>query len=240
MDLTPEELERLLNNQRHVIEGVKHDYPDLKGPEIVDQSIHRLNKNNHTDRYGRKARQSDGGNPNDDVITIRLDDDDFSQKKLIDVLGNANPHPDPEAPADVPMWGVVPAEQEPGNGFWTPAVRPDLDQVDPPDPPQPGEINVLILDYDKVVRRSDPHGLLIRFEVEDDQPVTHVWLDLVEDGEDAIPITFSQEPRKDGRYVRALAFKPTINGDFTLRVTATDAVGRQASADGPVLVRVQP
>jgi hypothetical protein len=232
MDISQEELDHLLRDQTDVIEGVKHDYPNLHGADITDQSIHRLNKRNNTNRYGRKARQPNGGNPNEDVVTIRLKDDDYSQKKLIDVLIDGGG-------ADKPTWQVKPANEEPGNGYWTPAVHPDRDAEVPPDPPT-GSLNVLILDYDKTVRRSDPKGMLIRFEVESDQPVIEVTLDLVEDGEPEIPIAFKAARAQDGRYVRALAFKPTVNGDFTLRVSAKDAAGRTGSADGPVPVHVSP
>jgi hypothetical protein len=119
----------------------------------------------------------------------------------------------------------------------TPTDHVGGDTPDPPDPPT-GSLNVLIHDYDKTVRRSDPKGMLIRFEVESDQPVIEVTLDLVEDGEPEIPIGFKAARAQDGRYVRALAFKPTVNGDFTLRVSAKDATGRTGSTDGPEPVHV--
>jgi hypothetical protein len=131
---------------------------------------------------------------------------------------------------------MTPLRDEPGDQVYM--------SVDPKDwlndQPQPGSLNVLILDYDKTVRRSDPKGMLIRFEVESDQPVIEVTLDLVEDGEPEIPITFKAARSQDGRYVRALAFKPTVNGDFTLRVSAKDAAGRTGSTDGPEPVHVSP
>jgi len=145
-DLTPAQVEHFIRNQIDVIAGVKRDYPSLRGAEIIDQAIHRLNKQNATDRYGRKARQSDGGNPNDDVITLRLANADYSRKKMIDALGNAHPG-DPNAPEDVPQWGVVPADQEPGNGFWRAAAHPDRDGTNPdPDPDPELEARVTALE----------------------------------------------------------------------------------------------
>jgi hypothetical protein len=134
IDLTQAQVDHLVRDQRDVIAGVKRDYPHLRGGEILDQAIHRLNAINSTDRYGRKARQSNGDNRNDDALTIRLKNDDHSQKKIIDALGNAWPNPDPSQPFDVPQWGVVPAHEEPGNGFWSPAARPNLDGTAEPEP----------------------------------------------------------------------------------------------------------
>lgn len=109
------------------------------------------------------------------------------------------------------------------------------------DQPQPGSLNVLIFDYTRNVRRSDPKGMTVYFEIESDQAGIEATFDLVEDGEDPIPLFFSSEPRKDGRYVRGIAFKPTINSPpegYTLRVTAKDAAGRTGFADGPDRVHV--
>lgn len=136
----PENIDRFLVDRSDVVVAVKRDYPHLRGGEIVDQAIHRLNRLYQTDRFGRKARQADGGNPNDDVVTFRLDDADFGKKKLIDVLGDGGG-------ADVPMWNVRPAHEEPGNGFWSPAVNPDLDGAVPgdrPPPPSGGSIDAIV------------------------------------------------------------------------------------------------
>ena len=48
-------------------------------------------------------------------------------------------------------------------------------------------------------------------------------------GEPSVPITFPVGLGYDGRYVRALSFKPTVNGTFPLVVTATDGVGRKGA-----------
>lgn len=83
--------------------------------------------------------------------------------------------------------------------------------------------------YDLVGRRSDPLGVLVRFDLGSDQPITRVELDLEGDGEPAVPAVFPTGLAFDGRYIRALAFKPTVNGTWPLVVTAWDAAGRVGS-----------
>ena len=99
---------------------------------------------------------------------------------------------------------------------------------------------MLLLSYDTDVHRSDPNGMLIRFAAESPRPIVLIDLDLEEDGEPSIPIAFRNEVARDGRYVRALAFKPTRNGQWRLRVTATDDQGRTGTVTGPDLVTVSP
>jgi hypothetical protein len=88
----------------------------------------------------------------------------------------------------------------------------------------------LVLEFDAVARRSDPKGLLVRFDAGSDQPITRVILDLEGDGEPPIEVGFTVGRGFDGRYVRALAFKPTVNGTWPLVVTAFDAAGRSGSS----------
>lgn len=104
----------------------------------------------------------------------------------------------------------------------------------------PMGMHVLILDYDSVVGRSNPNGMLVRFEIASDHPVVQVELDLVEDEEPSIVINFLDEPRRDGRYVRALAFKPVREGVWTLSVKALDNQGNQAETTGIYKVTVIP
>lgn len=66
----------------------------------------------------------------------------------------------------------------------------------------------------------------MRFEAGSDFPIVSLVLDLENDGEPGVAVTFPVGVGYDGRYIRALAFKPTINGTWPLVVTATDAVGR--------------
>lgn len=126
----------------------------------------------------------------------------------------------------------------------TRGARGDADPsrfVPPVDPGvEPSDFRVDIIEYDTLVHRSDPKGMLIRFDVTSSNPVVKIDLDLVNDGEPSIPVIFLDEPRRDGRYCRALAFKPTVNGDWTLRVTATDNQGNTATRDGVWIVHVEP
>lgn len=92
------------------------------------------------------------------------------------------------------------------------------------------EVSIIVQSYDLQAKRSDPKGLLVRFDAGSSEPIVRVEFDLENDGEPAVPITFPSGVGFDGRYVRALAFKPTINGTWPLLVSATDAVGRKASA----------
>lgn len=106
-----------------------------------------------------------------------------------------------------------------------------------PTPVPPSDVAVFIQYHDTLVRRSDPNGLLIRFEAASDLAITEVTLGL-NDGEQPIPIMFKNEPRIDGRYVRALAFKPTINGTFTLTVRAKNSDGKWGEKVSPTPVTV--
>ena len=104
----------------------------------------------------------------------------------------------------------------------------------------PSDFRVELIEYDTNVHRGDPKGMLIRFDVTSANPVIRVDLELLDDGEPSISIMFLDEPRRDGRYCRALAFKPVVNGDWTLRVTATDNEGNVTYVDGTVEVHVEP
>lgn len=142
IDVTP-----FLAKRQDIVVAVKQSYPHLHGGEIVDQVAHWLNRAHDLSGaqivFGRKARQADGGNPNDDVLAIRRSYTDVAQKAMVDVLINAWPGDpdDPTKPVDVPTWDVIPEEEEAGNGFWRPPVTRDLaaeeDPGDPGDPPPP-------------------------------------------------------------------------------------------------------
>lgn len=71
--------------------------------------------------------------------------------------------------------------------------------------------------------------MLIRFDAGSSEAILRIELDLEGDGEPSILVNFSGEPGRDGRYFRALAFKPTVNGTWPLVVTAYDAVGRKGA-----------
>ena len=76
-----------------------------------------------------------------------------------------------------------------------------------------------------MTQRSDPNGLLIRFDVGSLLAIVQIDMDLEGDGEPAISVTFPIGVGFDGRYVRALAFKPTVNGTWPLLFTATNRFG---------------
>lgn len=66
----------------------------------------------------------------------------------------------------------------------------------------------------------------MRFEASGDAPISKISVDLEGDGEPSIEFSFVPENKRDGRYARALAFKPTVNGTWPLIVTAVDALGQ--------------
>lgn len=62
------------------------------------------------------------------------------------------------------------------------------------------------------------------------RPVTRFELDLVEDNEPALVASFNVGAgEQDGRYFRAMGFKPVVNGTFTL---ATRAYAQGAAGPG--------
>lgn len=122
-----------------------------------------------------------------------------------------------------------------GGGLTMADYRP-VPAVDPG--PEPSEVTVLIHSYDPFVYRGDPKGLLVRFDADSRHPIVKIELDLEGDDEPSIPLSFVAENGRDGRYVRALAFKPVRNGTYKLRVTATDAKGNVGKSDGTHTVTV--
>jgi hypothetical protein len=121
------DLEALLDpaNVRFV-RSVAEDYPHLSAADATDQVAHRMNRHYGFSgaliRMGRKARNNDANNPNlnHDALTIRLDLNDNSQKKLIDIWIDA------DSGGLRPTWDVRPAHEEPGNGYWWPPATPAL------------------------------------------------------------------------------------------------------------------
>lgn len=65
----------------------------------------------------------------------------------------------------------------------------------------------------------------MRFEAESALPITTIAVDLEGDGEPAKHFTVPVEAGNDGRFWRAVAYKPGINGTWPLIVTATDQAG---------------
>jgi hypothetical protein len=105
-------------------------------------------------------------------------------------------------------------------------------------PPKPQGGIILILAYDRTVRRSDPKGHLVRYQVESERPVIKLELKLIEDGEPPVMVFFSDTPRQDGRYIRGLAWKPVKNGTYQLKLRAWDEDNQlyESSGDYPVTV----
>jgi hypothetical protein len=131
----PPTFDALLANQTDVLEGVKRDYPHLGPAGILDQAIHRLNRKHKTDVFGRKGRNPDGGNPNEDVITVRRNDHDLNDKYMIDALEGS------KIGLNRPRWDVLPLSENVingvPNGYWRPAVAKDLDVIIEPEPEEP-------------------------------------------------------------------------------------------------------
>jgi hypothetical protein len=91
------------------------------------------------------------------------------------------------------------------------------------------EVSVIVQSYDLQAQRSNPRGMHVAFDAGSSEPIVRIELDMEGDGEPAIPITFPVGLGFDGRYVRGLDFKPTVNGTWPLLVSATDAVGRKST-----------
>lgn len=104
--------------------------------------------------------------------------------------------------------------------------------------PPVGDINILIFNYTKVVRRSDPLGLVMQYEVESSIPVEFEEFYLVGDGEPSIRIQFIPENKRDGRYFRAVAWKPVVNGRYFPEIVAVDLNGNLVTKRGDVPVEV--
>lgn len=121
-------------------------------------------------------------------------------------------------------------------GEMTDPNRPWVEPVQPPNEPVIGRVDIIY--HDPVCRRSDPAGCLIRFDIQSPNPVVEAEFDLDGDGEPSLAVFFSGEIARDGRYVRGLAFKFTVNGIWVLRVTAKDDQGNIYRSDGTHLVEV--
>lgn len=67
--------------------------------------------------------------------------------------------------------------------------------------------------------RSDPNGLLVRFEVEQGERVTLVETGL-SDGEDFLANNISVGSRPGGPVYRGLVWKPVVNGTWDLILRA--------------------
>jgi hypothetical protein len=97
----------------------------------------------------------------------------------------------------------------------------------------PSSINILVFEYTNPSRRSDPLGLLVKFEIEADHPVEEISFS-INDGD--LPFVWRHTEGKDGRYYRAIAFKTTVEGNWTLTITARDNKGNEAVKQLPITV----
>ena len=102
-----------------------------------------------------------------------------------------------------------------------------------PAPDQPGTIGILLYEYTNPVRRSDVTGLLIKFEVAADNPVVEIRFE-INDGDQ--PFIWKWISGKDGRYFRAIAWKATVNGNWTAKITGIDNKGGVAVKEFPITV----
>jgi hypothetical protein len=76
----------------------------------------------------------------------------------------------------------------------------------------------------------------VRFDTSSDRPITRILVDLEGDGEPGVRMSF--DGQRDGRYARALAFKPAVNGAWQLTVTAWDDQGCSGKTTQPATVIV--
>lgn len=113
---------------------------------------------------------------------------------------------------------------------WTPSAPYGADGACAPMAGSAPEVSVIVQAYDLTAKRSDPRGLHVAFDAGSSEPIVRIEMDMEGDGEPAIPLTFPAGLGFDGRYIRGLNFKPTVNGTWPLLVSATDAVGRKATA----------
>ncbi len=132
----------MYRNALEVVEAVNRDFPGLIGDGtrfgvFVDQVAHRLNRQDGEVRWGRKARQAGGGNPNGDGLTYLNDPNDRSNKIIVDIIA-VSPDPGAINPDSRPSWQEY-LGGNPGNGFWTEPISPFMGEGQPADPgPTPG------------------------------------------------------------------------------------------------------
>lgn len=123
----------MFRNEFDTVKQVDKDYPGLivRTAEFTDQVAHRLNKKDGELRWGRKARNADGSNPNSDGLCYLNDIHDRSKKTIVDIATNS------DSENAGPFWKEFVGDNI-GNGFWTEPKSADLDTAIPPiheDPP---------------------------------------------------------------------------------------------------------
>ncbi len=100
----------------------------------------------------------------------------------------------------------------------------------------PVPISIAIGEYAKKVSRKDPKGFLLPFDITSDKRIEKISLSMEGDGAAPIVFGFLEEP--DGRYVRGMAFKPVVTGEWFPLVKAWDEDGQQANQRGAEKVNV--
>lgn len=143
-----------------------------------------------------------------------------------------NPYPPPVNDLSNPMQHVIlppEANLEVKNWLGLPIPVPV-----PPIPPP----TVLLMEYANTVKRSDPRGFLMPFEAASAFPIATIELFMEGDGEPSIVLEFIPENKRDGRYCRALAWKPVVNGSWIPVVRAWDINGLKGEAKGNHAVTV--
>lgn len=116
--------------------------------------------------------------------------------------------------------------------------RPWVAPMQPPDVPDPEPVGVTIFYNDPVARRSDPFGCLIKFEIASARPITRAEFYCEGNGENPVAIEFPVGPGFDGRYIRQIGVKFTVNGVWTLKVKGWNDQGQVGESDGTHRVEV--
>lgn len=100
--------------------------------------------------------------------------------------------------------------------------------------PEPGVVNCIITKYTNPARRSDPLGCVVEFEAQSPHAIVEISFTL-NDGD--LPFIWTRGAgSKDGRYYRVIGFKATVNGNWTLRLSAKDDKGNTGFTEVPLTV----
>jgi hypothetical protein len=111
--------------------------------------------------------------------------------------------------------------------------------VQPEQPPGVGEPVLAIIYYnDPVARRSDVNGCLIKFEFSSARPIVRGEFYCEGNGENPVAIEFPVGPGFDGRYIRQIGVKFTVNGFWTLKCRGWNDQGVMGESDGVAKVEV--
>jgi hypothetical protein len=123
-------------------------------------------------------------------------------------------------------------------GEMTDSRRPWVAPQKPPDVVEPEPVSVVIYYNDPVAKRSDPFGCLIKYEVASSRPITRAEFYCEGNGENPVAVEFPVGPGYDGRYIRQIGVKFTVNGTWVLRVKGFNDQGQEGISDGTHRVEV--